>query len=377
VAYQLRSRDLERRMGTVLALEQQTRQAFAAAQKLAGLNQTLARENLLSSRKDLLARAEAALGVDWQKQTGNDAKKLQQVLRELEKEIAAVSHVYLVDDPELFYDFALLKANPRIVSAALFKGEIMVLDAENGALFSLGTKNKTAAIAGGGEAIKKGSFLDFSGEKIYVAGSEGVFLVSRGSSSPRPLFKPSEKWGRIAALKTFAGNLYLLDTSNSQIWKYQGTDLGLQDAAPYLRTANVDFTRAADLAIDGYAYVLSSSGAIARFGGGLIDDLPVSGLDKPFNNPARIFATDEAKNIYILDAGNSRVVVLDKAGAYQSQYVLPGDHNLEPGTLLLVDESVAKIFLISKDKVYAVAIRLNIPSTFSPQYPPRRAVPGA
>lgn len=356
VAFQLRSRALEERAQTVATLEQQTRKGMNSAEKLAGLDDNLAREILLQTKKDFLSRSEAAFGGDWQNQQSGESQKLQAFLASLDAKLAKVAHIYSLTSLDLFYDFSLLKANPRINSASLNKNEIVVLDAANGSLYSLGTKNKTAAIAGGGESLKREGFVDFIGNNFYVQNGEGIFAAATGTNL-RQLFKPSDKWGQIAALKVFAGNIYLLDTANSQIWKYQGTDLEFSEAAPYLKTPSVDFSRASSLAIDGFVYVLSLSGNLARFGGGDIDEIKITGLDSPFREPRGLFTSEDAQNIYILDNGHNRVVILSKNGAYQAQYLLPISPALGPNPLLLADETIKKVFLISDSKVYSFDLR--------------------
>lgn len=352
IAFQLRSRNLEQRTRTAASIEKIARDGQDSAQKLAGLNDNMARDILLQTRQDVISKANETFGDNWQNENGTETKKLKAVLANLDAQLAQVSHIFTLDKLDVFSDFDLLRANANITAASLNNNEMVVVDANNGAVYSLGTKSKTAAIVGGGEDFKKGAFVDFNGDSVYVYTPVGIYSINRATNSLKTLFKPSDKWGQIKGLRTFAGNLYLLDTGNSQIWKYQGTDLGFASPSAYLRTGSVDLSNVTSFAIEGAIFVLSSRGNIAEFASGSTLDFDITGMDKPLNNPTSIFTSDEVNNLYILDTGNNRVIILDKKGNYQAQYGLPVSSLQSPATIL-ADESVRKVFLLSGSKVYS------------------------
>lgn len=350
IAFQLRSRNLETQTKNALTLENQARQTLDSAKKLAGLNDNIARDVILQAKKDFLAKAAQQFGQGWQKENSAEAKRLKTVLADLDAQLATVSHAYVLNSLDTFSDFSLLRPNANITSATLAKNQIAVVDSNNGAIYSLGTKTKTAAIVGGAVDFKQNPQIDFVGENYYVFTPTGIY------TDKKLLIKPSEKWGQIKGLKTFGGNIYLLDAGNSQIWKYQNTDLGFTEIAPYLRTGSADLSKTISFAIDGSIYVLSSSGNVAKFSGGYPEDFTISGLEVPLSNPASLFTSDEVNNLYILDSGNNRVVILDKKGIYQSQYALPSRSPLT-ASCLLADEVVKKVFLFSGSKVYSFDLR--------------------
>lgn len=355
VAFQLRSKALEQRTKTVLAMEKQAKDGLNAATKLAGVNDNTARTLLAQTRQDIAAEASSSFGQDWQKENTSEARRVKAVLDRINAQLAVISHVYNLAGVGLFYDFGLLKANANVVSAGLHKGEIVALDQANGAVYSLDTKSKAAAIITGTDDLKSGKSVDFAGDSSFVLANGGIYAINQAATTPtaKLLIKPADKWGQTAGLKTFAGNLYLLDKSNNQVWKYQGTDTGFLDLAPYLKASSVDFSRVTDFTIDGFVYVLSGSGNVVKFVSGAPEDFSITSLDKPLSNPKSIFASDETQNIYVLDGGNSRVVVLDKKGGYLAQYVLPANADLGGSTLILVDESIGRVFLVTGAKVYS------------------------
>ena len=76
------------------------------------------------------------------------------------------------------------------------------------------------------------------------------------------------------------------------------------------------------MAIDSSIYIVSSDGSINKFTKGASDTFALSGLDKSLLNPTKIFTNANTDNIYVLDNGNSRILVLDKTGHLKNQYKL-------------------------------------------------------
>ncbi|MCL4397872.1 hypothetical protein M1403_02465 [Patescibacteria group bacterium] len=354
IAFQLRGRNLEQRTQNAAVIEKQARDSLNQASNFAGLNDNMARNTLITAKNNFLTQAQTDFGPNWQKDPSPETKKLQAVLADLDNQLAQVSHIYNLSALDLFSDFSLLRADANITAASLDKNEIVALDSNNGAVYSLGTKSKTAAIVGGAADFKSNNYIDATADTVYVYTPSGIESINRTTNSVKVLLPLSSDFVKIRGLKTFGGNLYLLDTDGSQIWKYQGTDFGFS-ASPsaYLRAGSADFTNVNSFAIDGTIFVLSNSGNVANFSGGYAQDFSVSGLDKPLNNPTSIFTSDETNNLYILDSGNNRVVVLDKKGNYQAQYVSPDIK----GSLILADETVKKVFLLSGAKVYSFDLK--------------------
>lgn len=359
IAFQLRSRSLETRSQVVNKLTKQVTDGLNAAQKLTGLNDSLATQTLLQTKTDFESQATATFGSNWSTAKIPESGKLLALESSLNSQISLTSHTYPVPSLDIFYDFSLLKSGANITSAELHNDQILALDQNNGAVYSLSPANKAATIVTGSDSLKSAQFLDFSGSKGFFFSPSGISQVTLTSpTSPTSLIKPSDKWGKISSLKTFGGNLYLLDPQNNQIWKYQGTDLGFADITNYLKTGlSLDISNVISMAIDGYIYILSKTGSIVRIAGGSPDNFQLTNLDLPLKNPSLLYASDETQNIYILDSGNNRLVVFDKKGAYQSQYLLPATSNQQLATSLLVSESQKKVFLLSKNLVYAFSLK--------------------
>jgi len=108
------------------------------------------------------------------------------------------------------------------------------------------------------------------------------------------------------------------------------------------------------MSIDASIWVLESSGRILKYTRGAKDHFVISGLDQPLSNPTVIFTDDDSENLYLLDKGNLRIVVISKSGEYHSQYLWSG---ISEVTGLIASEEEGKIYLLSGNIIYQIEIK--------------------
>jgi len=80
-------------------------------------------------------------------------------------------------------------------------------------------------------------------------------------------------------------------------------------------------------------------------------DLTVKGLSENFKEPKYIFTNIDLNEIYVLDAKDKSIVVLDKTGAYQRKYIVDDkDLNFEDtkGFVLSDDGKEAYVLIGTK-----------------------------
>ncbi len=175
-----------------------------------------------------------------------------------------------------------------------------------------------------------------------------------------PTIVDTSAWGEIRAVASYNGNLYLLDATKNQLWKYLPTANGYSpQATPYLpANSGADFSHAVDLAIDGEVWVLNSDGTLLRFRMGQRVPFEMNGLDVPLKNPAALSVPPEANALYIADAGNQRLVEFDKTGRYVRQFKPWAKEGtaFEGLRALFASESKRKFYFISSGGVYLANI---------------------
>ena len=258
--------------------------------------------------------------------------------------------------PQLFFDAALVKKGGTITSIGLEDTTMSLADAATGTVYALDVTSKKATVLGGGSAYSGLTYTAVHGTNVFVLVPSGVNAVSLVDNSTMPLVvKKDPQWGTISALVSFAGNLYMLDTQKSRIWKYVATDTGFSDLKEYLNPDTLpDLSSTNSLSIDGSVWLGSTNGKIWKFTGGKIDTYYPQGVDPAFGNNLFLYTSDSVNNIYVLDADNTRVVVLQKDGTYLSQYVWSGAFH---PTQMIVSEDEKKIYLLAGGKLYAIDLK--------------------
>ena len=116
------------------------------------------------------------------------------------------------------------------------------------------------------------------------------------------------------------------------------------------------------MAIDGFIYVLYNDGRISKFQGGQPVDFTITGLDKPLSSPVSLFTApdDEVQYLYVADAGNQRVVQLEKDGRFVRQFKPSLGEPVTFANLqdIFVDEISGRLYILDSNSLYMG----NIPS---------------
>lgn len=191
-------------------------------------------------------------------------------------------------------------------------------------------------------------------EIFFINDRQTLYAYNMLNDSLKPV-PISLKFGSfIQSMKTFNNKLYLLDTANNQILKFTKRLNGFVNPEEWIRDPLVDIKDALDMAIDGDIYVLKKTGIIIKISLGKLQEFYVKTIDPPLNNPKKIQTKDTMKNIYILDSGNNRIVVIDKEGFIAQQYSSPLFNDLKDFAVLEKDK---KIYVLNGTIVYGIAMK--------------------
>ncbi len=192
------------------------------------------------------------------------------------------------------------------------------------------------------------------GQNTYFIDGAGGQRVNKNTNNKVQLI--SKSWGEAAGIGVFGANIYILDKANTQIWKFSPPASG----SAYLKSSylgsstNPDFSKTVSMTIDGAVYVLGKDGKIQKFLRGSTSPFSITGLDKPMSNPTRIVTDADTDNIYILDNGNSRIVVLNKTGGFVAQYVVSAILGAKDFDVLEKDK---KVYVLSGGKIYQINLK--------------------
>jgi hypothetical protein len=196
------------------------------------------------------------------------------------------------------------------------------------------------------------SYFTSDDKNIYFIDSKGIESVDKNGNGKKVIIDASQLPKNSGGLAVYFGNFYVVDKDANQISKFVAASSGF-GKTDYLKNSQ-DLSQSSAIAIDGSIWVLLKNGSILKFTKGSQDALNISGLDNPLSNPIRIATTIDDNNIYVLDSGNSRIVVFDKTGSYKSQY---GASVLKTAKDFDVLEANKRIFVLSSGKVYQINLK--------------------
>jgi len=284
-----------------------------------------------------------------------EGKKLvslyQQIVDNLTQSLA-VTH----GEPQLFYDVSLVKKGAVASSMAIASDTFALVDVAGRTVYTLDVGPKNGKVIAGGDGFEGITLVGTTSDMMYVMTGSGIHVVTiKSKTTKQSVIKKDDQWGTIASLVAFGGNIYLLDTGKSRIWKYIATDAGFTDRREYLNPDTLpDLTHAVAMAIDGSVWVGTSAGKILRFTQGKESAFVAQGVEPVFGSNLFVYTSDEVKNVYVLDKEKKRVVVLDKDGMYLAQYVWEG--NFTPTQFVVTEES-KKILFLADGKIYTLDLK--------------------
>lgn len=337
----VRQRNRRQGEGGAAAILEQAAIKKEEGEALVDLNPIRARQLLLEAR-DLIGE------IDPEETT----QAVTDFQTELEKSLSLVMREHEVE-PTLFFDLVIIKDDAQGSDLAVSGGELIIFDRNKKAIYGLEIDGLKSAILAGGEDLVGGEQIAAFLPKVYLLTERGIFQFDKQTKRQKLVVETEENWGEIADLRAFGGNLYLLD-KQGEIWKYPGLEAEFGTYRRWLEGTKPDFNDAVGMSLDGSIWVLKTSGSVLKYTRGEKDAFTISGLDKPLNNSVAIFTDDDQENLYILDKGNSRVVVIDKSGEYHSQYLWQG---MTEVTDLVASEEEKKIFLLAANKIYEIKIK--------------------
>lgn len=283
----------------------------------------------------------------------------------------------LVLFPTMFATLPDAKAN---ITRVLFRSsDVFVLDrggqrvyryAVNDAGLTTATPTPTDnAILKAGDKVENrtvGELIDMTwieaGRLVVIdrTGAFWQFEPARSAWSVR-VATDAAQWKNVNLLASYTGNLYLSDPARNQILKYVAASEGVWTAAVtyFAPETRADLSNVTDLAIDSDVWLLRGDGSIFRYTAGKPNDLKLRDLEVPLSKPTMLVTAQPMAAMYIADAGNQRIVQIDKVSGKFVRQFKPTSQLRESFQLLkalAVDEPNRKFFWVSGNTVYLATI---------------------
>lgn len=232
-------------------------------------------------------------------------------------------------------------------------------------------------VAGSGIILKTGDRVDnrtvgeifdlvaLEGGRVVALDRNGAYYqfdLARNTWSARVSNEPAA-WARAMLAATYANNLYLVDPTRNQILKYVSPtpEATWTASVTYFAPGVIppDLSTAVDVAIDGEVWIIRADGSLTRFYEGKPKEITLSGLDMPIAKPLALITNERMPHLYIVDAGNGRILQFDKTNGRLVRQFKP--HSQARDTFkalqaLTVDEANRRFIFVSAGKAYVATI---------------------
>lgn len=283
-----------------------------------------------------------------------EAKDIKELLTKIENQIIVASRVYKQEDPPVLFDLSIIREGAKGQNIALYEDQIVVLDNEGKRLYTLTKDGKQGEVIAGPDVIKDAKNVSIHGGNAYVVNTDGIRKIDTNSSNVATVVDNDKEWGTLGPIFAYAGNLYLLDKSKNQIWKYIATETGFTERKNYLEDdVQVNLSDAKSMSIDGSIWVLNGN-EVAKLTQGRLDVYTMTdGLEEVLEIDA-LSTNEDAENIYLLDAKKGQVIVYTKEGKYKETYE---SKSIKGAQDLVVIEPEKKILVLKDSKIYSIDIK--------------------
>ena len=196
---------------------------------------------------------------------------------------------------------------------------------------------------------KKGKAYGASDTTAYYVTDKAIVEVT-GSESD--IIDNDDAWKSPKAVIPYQANIYVLD-QDSGIIKYAAGEDGYGQS-DYFGGSGPDLSKAVGMAIDGSVWIVFTDGKVEQYTSGSNDNLSLSGFDTPLKNPKAIVTSLELGSVYVLDAGNNRIVQFSKSGNFEAEYSSP---QLGNATIFTISSDQQTAQFLAGGKVFEIPLR--------------------
>ncbi|MBU1126047.1 hypothetical protein KJ758_00360 [Patescibacteria group bacterium] len=167
-----------------------------------------------------------------------------------------------------------------------------------------------------GDIIKSSQY---PGGFVFLDSNQRIGKANTVTNTLNPVVSGSESLQSAEDIKAYNNNIYLLSAVAQQIVRMQPRGDGFDAGTAWITSRNTDISSARSFTIDGDIYILTATGVV-KFTSGIEQNFSISAIDPALQTPTIIQTSLGSSYLYILDPGASRVIVVDKNGAFVTQY---------------------------------------------------------
>ncbi|MBI4128895.1 MAG: hypothetical protein HY460_02480 [Parcubacteria group bacterium] len=276
-------------------------------------------------------------------------QRLASLLEENQRSLNKVRHITAVSSPLVYADLSTVQGARNIAVSS--DGAVTVVSGEN--LYRI-SGDKPELVVQASQPIRG----LVHGERIFLMTESESLLYrdGRDGSTLKSAVLAKAQDEKPTAAYVYGDNLYVLDAAQGAIFKHTsaGGQAGVTFRAGTVWMKNPELLSAAnDLTIDGNIYVITKGGSILKLVRGERQDFEMPNLKPLLGARTKIYTLVDSDFLYILDADNKRIVILDKRGGIKDQYVSPRFDDLKD---LAINPNEDALTVLSGSTLYLLAI---------------------
>jgi hypothetical protein len=169
-----------------------------------------------------------------------------------------------------------------------------------------------------------------------------------------------ELWKTPVAIQFWEGRLYILDPAANQIWRYDPSGGALAGVPlEYFSGSNrPDITSAIDFSIttDGDIYLLTNTGVVARFRGGVQEDFAFSAFEtQSITSPNAMYMNTNpiAQGFYFAERSQRTIFETTMAGTFVNAYRAQNDDYFTQLSNVIADTNQGIVYALSGNSILA------------------------
>ncbi|MBU1016082.1 hypothetical protein KJ657_03255 [Patescibacteria group bacterium] len=164
-----------------------------------------------------------------------------------------------------------------------------------------------------------------------------------------------ETWKSGVDMTAYGRNLYILNPTDNQIYKYSRARSKYSNATAY--NLDADLSDTISMAVDGNIYILRKGGDIIKIFKGEQQNFQIDDMAASISEATQLFTLPEQKKLYVLDPVNRRVVILEKEVGSGARYLGQIYFEELPDVQgFYVNKKEDRLYLLTRKAIYQVEI---------------------